>query len=58
MKKLISFLLVMFMIIFFLLPVTYCKSYESSQAAVEDANKFLKNNFGIVNYYKTLNQGW
>ena len=48
----------MFMIIFFLLPVTYCKSYESSQAAVEDANKFLKNNFGIVNYYKTLNQGW
>ena len=57
MKRLLGLVLAVFMLTLFSLPVSIAKSYESAQAAVDDANRFLKDNFGVVEYYKTKANG-
>ncbi len=57
MKRLLSLILSLLILTSLLPPVIQAKSYGSAQAAIDDANRFLKDNLGIQGYYKTKAKG-
>ena len=39
------------------LPIIQAKNYDTAQAAIDDANRFIKDNFDVVGYYDTKANG-